>query len=120
MLFDVEEGMTLLMVGDKNISRRIFLDGEISKFLVVGWVFSPIPRFSHKCLGGIILGDNPAGHCFALRDLFPISFFKLVMIVLLKIYAAVKIFGKICLKVIRDTFFFQYVVCDQGREGGLG
>ena len=49
------------------------------------------------------------------------SFFKLVMIVSLKIYATNKIFGKIYLKAIRDTFFFfQYVVCNQGREGILG
>ena len=53
----------------------------------------------------IILGDNPARHCFVLRDLSPMSIFKLVMIVLLKIYVAGKIFGKICLKAIRDTFF---------------
>ena len=45
------------------------------------------------------------------------SFFKLVMIVLLKIYAAVKIFGKICLKVIRDTFFFNMLsVIRRGKE----
>ena len=25
---------------------------------------------------GIILGENPAGHCFVLRDLIPINFFK--------------------------------------------
>ena len=31
--------------------------------------------------------------------------------------AARKIFGKICLKAIRDTFF-QYVLCDQKRGGG--
>ena len=36
------------------------------------------------------------------------------MVVPLKIGAAVKIFGKICLKAIR-YFFFQYVVPDQGR-----
>ena len=42
---------------------------------------------------------------FILRDLYPMSFFKLVMIVLLKIYAAGKIFGKLCLKAIRNTFF---------------
>ena len=48
------------------------------------------------------------------------SFFKLVMIVLLKIYAAGKIIGKISLKAIRNTFFFQYVVCDQRREKELG
>ena len=33
------------------------------------------------------------------------SFFKLVMIVQLKIYATGKVFGKMCLKAIRDTFF---------------
>ena len=74
-----------------------------------------------KRFRGIILGDNTAGHCFVLRGLFPMSFFKLVMIVSLKIYATNKIFGKIYLKAIRDTlFFFQYVVCNQGREGILG
>ena len=34
---------------------------------------------SHKCFGGqlgIILGDNPAGHCFVLTNLVPMSFFK--------------------------------------------
>ena len=25
---------------------------------------------------GIIIGDNPAGHCFLLKDLIPINFFK--------------------------------------------
>ena len=48
---------------------------------------------------------NPAGHCFVLRDLFTMKFFKLVMTVLQKIYATDKFFGKICLKTIRDTFF---------------
>ena len=33
------------------------------------------------------------------------SFSKLVMTVLLKLYAAGNIFVKICLKAIRDTFF---------------
>ena len=36
------------------------------------------------------------------------------MIVLLKMGASRKIFDKIYLEAIRDTFFFQYVVCDQG------
>ena len=44
------------------------------------------------------------------------SFFKLVMIVLLKRYAAGKTFGETGLKAIRDTFFFQHVACDQGRD----
>ena len=55
---------------------------------------------------GIILGDNPAGHCFVLRNLLPMSFFKLVMTVLLKIYIAGKLFGKICLKaIVIDTIW---------------
>ena len=45
-------------------------------------------------------------------------FFKLVMIVLLKIWATDKIFGKTCLKIIRDAFFFKYVVCNRWRERG--
>ena len=51
------------------------------------------------------MGDNPAGHYFVLRDLFQMSLFKLAMILLLKIYTAGKIFGKICLKAFRDNFF---------------
>ena len=35
------------------------------------------------------------------------SFSKLLMIVLLKIYTADKVFGKICLKTIRDTFLLK-------------
>ena len=50
--------------------------------------------------------NNPAGYCFVIRDLFPVRFFKLIMIVFLKINAAGKNFGKIYLQVIRDTFFF--------------
>ena len=26
--------------------------------------------------GGIIQGDNSAGHCFVIRDLIPMNFFK--------------------------------------------
>ena len=65
----------------------------------------------------IIQGDNPAGHCFVLRDLFPMTFFKLVMIVLLKIYAAGKIFGKIYLKAIRNTFFSNMWCVISGGKG---
>ena len=39
------------------------------------------------------------------------------MIVKLKICVAGKIFGKLGLKTIRDTFFSKYVVCDQERNG---
>ena len=44
------------------------------------------------------------------------SFFKLAMIVWLKIYAKGKIFDKIFLK-LSETFL-QYVVCNQGTNGG--
>ena len=65
---------------------------------------------------GIILGDNPAGS----RDFFPVSFFKLVMMVLLKIYVAVKIFSKICLKAIRDIFFSNMLSVIRGGKEDWG
>ena len=37
--------------------------------------------FGTRCDTGIediIIGDNPAGHCFLLRDLMPINFFQKV------------------------------------------
>ena len=43
------------------------------------------------------------------------NFFKLVMILLLKIYTAGKMFGKICLKAIGDTFFSN--ICSVIRGG---
>ena len=52
------------------------------------------------------MGDNPAEHCFVLRDLFSMSFFKLVMIVLLKIYAAGKMFSKTYVKKLLEITFF--------------
>ena len=39
------------------------------------------------------------------------------MIVLLKMHASGKTFDRICLKAIRDTFFYQYIECDQGTGG---
>ena len=66
---------------------------------------------------GIILGDNPSGHCFVLSDLFQMSFFKLFMIVLLKIYTTGRIFVKICLKAIRDTFFSNMWSVIKGGRG---
>ena len=43
------------------------------------------------------------------------------MLVQLKMYVARKNFGKICLKAIcpKEIPFFQYAVCDHGRDGGL-
>ena len=66
------------------------------------------------------MGENPAGHYVILRDLFPMSFFKLVMTVLLKIYAEGKIFGKICLKAIRATFFSNIWSVIRGEKGDWG
>ena len=45
------------------------------------------------------------------------SFFNLVMIVLLKIYAVSKIFAKLVQKLL-EIPFFQNVVCDQGKDRG--
>ena len=46
-------------------------------------------------------------------------FFRLVMIVLLKICTTDKIFGKISLKTIRDTFFSNMWSAISGGTGGL-
>ena len=48
------------------------------------------------------------------------NFFILAMIVLLKIYARSKIFGKICLKAIRDTFFSNMWSVIRGGKGTGG
>ena len=63
------------------------------------------------------MGDNPAEHCFVLKDLFQMSFSKLFMIVLLRIYTARKSFDKICLKAVRDTLFSN--MCSVEGEGRL-
>ena len=66
--------------------------------------------------GVIIQGDNSAGHCFVIRDLIPMNFFKLVVIMKLKMCSTGNILGEICLKSVRDTFF-QCVVCNQEKDG---
>ena len=66
----------------------------------------------------MILEDYPTGCCFVLRDLLPTGFSKKVMILQLKIHPTSKIFGKICLKAIRNTFFFNiYLVTWWGARG---
>ena len=45
--------------------------------------------------GGKILGSNPAGYHFVLKDLSPVNFFREVMNVELKMSTAGKIVGKI-------------------------
>ena len=42
------EGITLLIGEDVNWLREIFLVGEMSKILAVGWDSPPISRVSHK------------------------------------------------------------------------
>ena len=66
--------------------------------------------------GGIIQGDNCPEHCFVPRNLILMNFFEYVVIMKLKTCTTGKIFGKIYLKPIRDAFF-QYLVCNQGRDG---
>ena len=85
--------MKFLTAKDLNLLRRIFLNEEMSKFLAVGSDFSPSPGLPIKVQGKgkqstpggcnsfvtllvrrenawhMILGDNPAGHGFVLRDL---------------------------------------------------
>ena len=54
---------------------------------------------------GIILENNPAGHCFVLTNLIPMKFFKWVMIAKLKMCPVSKIVGKICLIATRYILF---------------
>ena len=68
--------MTLSIVEEVNFIREVFQAGQIFGCCVG---FSPISRISSECLGGqggIILGDNPAGQCFVLMNLVPMSFLK--------------------------------------------
>ena len=51
----------------------------MTKFMAVGWDFPPSLGFPINVFGVkwcIIVGDNPAGNWFVLRDLVPTSFFK--------------------------------------------
>ena len=90
--FAVWEEMKLLIAKDVNLLREIFLMGEKSNFWLLARIFS-IPRTLHigSGQGGavhtwcvqqfcdifnkkgdawhMILGDNPTGHGFVLRDL---------------------------------------------------
>ena len=76
------------------------------------------PRVSHKSSEGggqslIYLIFDSAGSCIELTDLIPTSFFREIVIVLLKMHAASEIIGKICLK-SRYIFF---LICSQSSEG---
>ena len=62
----------------------------------------------------MILGYNPAGHKFLLRDLVLIELFQLSQLCN-RMHAADKIFVKTYLKAIRDTFFpniRNFPICD--------
>ena len=50
LLFDGEE-MKLLTAKDLYLLRGVFLMGEMSKFLAVGWDFLPCPGFPIKVQG---------------------------------------------------------------------
>ena len=50
LVFD-GEGLALLIREDTNLFWRIFLVGEISRCLTVGWDSHPIVRVSHKDTG---------------------------------------------------------------------
>ena len=86
----------------------MFLVGKIrGQHITFGsWVgFFPMPRVSHECLmrkWGLTLGDNSTGHCFVISDLLPTSFFHDCVT---ENACSRKNFDKVCLKVIRDTFF---------------
>ena len=53
--------------------------------------------------GCIIQIDNYPGNCSALRGLVPLNVSKCAQIMKLKMCTTSQIFGKICLKSIRDT-----------------
>ena len=114
--------MILLIGEDVTLFREIFLVGEMSKVLAVGWNSLLIPRFCYKGLGGggnsipdggkkkegtflvrrrmqvgyryIILIDNPAGHCFILKDLAPRSFSNKLRLCYWKCTRQTKIIGE--------------------------
>ena len=90
------------------------VSGGVNEYIFGCWVgFSPISKVCHECLGrqwGITLRDNPVRHCLLLRNLVPTSFFKEVMIMLLKMHASGTIFDKTCLKAIKIFFFNMWSV----------
>ena len=61
---------------------------------------------------GIVLEDNPAGHCFVLNNLIPMKIFKWVMIAKLKMCPVSKIVDKICLIAtnwnVKNNFMARY------------
>ena len=70
----------------------------------------------------MILGDNPAGHDFVLRDLVLIELFQISHNCVTECYTAGKTFVKTYLKAIRDTFIpicgiSQYVIFLSNRRG---
>ena len=95
--FGKSAGQSIHGGGNKQDKRRISIFGKIGD------------------AGGIIQGDNSTRHCFIINDLISMNFFKKVMIMKLKMCTASKVFGKIYLKAIRDTFF-QHVVWNQERD----
>ena len=63
----------------------------------------------------MILGDNPAGHGFVLRDLILMEFFQIGHNCVTECTLQTKIFVKTYLKAIRDTFYpnmWNFPICD--------
>ena len=72
--------MKLLTAKDLNLLRRIFLMGEMSKFLAVGSPGLPINVQGKGKKGDgryMNLGNNPAAHGFVLRNLILIELFQI-------------------------------------------
>ena len=64
---------------------------------------------------GIILGENPAEHCFVLRDLVPINFLKWLWN--WKCAPQAKFLVKFGSKNYQRCLFSKYEVCHQDRDG---
>ena len=57
----------------------------------------------------MILGHNPVGHCFVLRDLVLIQLFLISHTSLTEWMLQANVFVKTCLEAIRYTLIYQYV-----------
>ena len=75
--------MKLLITKDVNLLRGIFLMGKMSKgsgergTVHTWWVQQFFEIFVKGDTWHMILGDNPAGQCFVLRDLVLIELFQM-------------------------------------------
>ena len=97
----IDKGMTFFIAQDVNLLWRIFLVGKMSNFLAVGWV--SLNYLGEKFWEIILLNSA-------------LNSSKFIMVMLLKMLAVGKTFGKICLKALSlNTFFPIYGLWS--REG---